>query len=66
MPLKTSDLYSSRWQSSGAEPRLDAILVRSDLCAASVTRIETLGFHHLSAPHPQKSHKTPRTLSLER
>jgi predicted nucleic acid-binding protein len=29
-------------------PGLDAILDRSDLAAASVTRIETLGFHRLS------------------
>lgn len=36
---------------SGTEPRLDTILARSDLCAASVTRIETLGFHRLSETH---------------
>ena len=30
------------------EPRLDAILDRTDLAIASVTRIETLGFHRLS------------------
>jgi hypothetical protein len=35
---------------NGTEPRLDAILARSDLSAASVTRIETLGFHRLSEP----------------
>ena len=28
----------------GGEPRLDAILDRTDLAIASVTRIETLGF----------------------
>jgi hypothetical protein len=31
----------------GGEPHLDAILDRSDLAAASVTRIETLGYHLL-------------------
>ena len=31
----------------GGEPRLDAILDRTDLAAASVTRIETLGYHRL-------------------
>lgn len=30
---------------------LDAILDRTDLAAASVTRIETLGFHRLSQNH---------------
>ena len=35
----------------GAEPRLDVILGRSDLSAASVTRIETLGFHRLTETH---------------
>jgi predicted nucleic acid-binding protein len=30
------------------EPRLDAILSRTDLFAASITRIETLGFHQLT------------------
>ncbi|MHB8519143.1 MAG: type II toxin-antitoxin system VapC family toxin [Limisphaerales bacterium] len=33
---------------SGEDPGLDAILDRTDLAAASVTRIETLGFHRLS------------------
>jgi hypothetical protein len=33
---------------SGEHPGLDAILERTDLAAASVTRIETLGFHRLS------------------
>jgi predicted nucleic acid-binding protein len=33
---------------SGEHPALDAILDRTDLSAASVTRIETLGFHGLS------------------
>ena len=32
----------------GGEARLDAILNRTDLAVASVTRIETLGFHRLS------------------
>ena len=32
----------------GGEPRLDAILDRTDLAVASVTRIETLGFHRLT------------------
>jgi predicted nucleic acid-binding protein len=32
----------------GAHPALDAILDRTDLAAASVTQIETLGFHRLS------------------
>ncbi len=32
----------------GGEPRLDAILDRTDLAVASITRIETLGFHRLS------------------
>jgi predicted nucleic acid-binding protein len=32
----------------GESPGLDAILDRTDLAAASVTRIETLGFHRLS------------------
>jgi hypothetical protein len=32
----------------GGNPGLDAILDRKDLAAASVTRIETLGFHRLS------------------
>lgn len=36
---------------NGTEPRLDAILARSDLAAASVTRIETLGFHRLTETH---------------
>ena len=31
----------------GGEPGLDAILDRTDLVAASVTRIETLGYHRL-------------------
>ncbi len=30
------------------EPRLDAILARSDLAVASVSCIETLGYHRLS------------------
>ena len=30
------------------EPRLDAILARSDLAVASVSRIETPGYHRLS------------------
>jgi predicted nucleic acid-binding protein len=33
---------------NGANPGLDAILDRTDLAAASVTRIETIGFHRLS------------------
>jgi len=33
---------------NGEHPGLDAILDRTDLAAASVTRIETLGFHRLS------------------
>lgn len=33
---------------SGEHPALDAILDRTDLAAASVTRIETLGYHGLS------------------
>jgi predicted nucleic acid-binding protein len=33
---------------NGENPSLDAILDRADLAAASVTRIETLGFHRLS------------------
>jgi predicted nucleic acid-binding protein len=33
---------------NGENPRLDAILDRTDLAAASVTRIETVGFHRLS------------------
>ena len=33
---------------SGDYPALDAILDRTDLAAASVTRIETLGFYRLS------------------
>jgi len=32
----------------GSHPQLDVILDRTDLAAASVTRIETLGFHRLS------------------
>lgn len=32
----------------GGEPRLDAILERTDLTVASVSRIEVLGFHRLS------------------
>ena len=32
----------------GGEPRLDAILDRTDLAVASVTCIETLGYHRLS------------------
>jgi predicted nucleic acid-binding protein len=32
----------------GGNPSLDAILDRKDLAAASVTRIETLGYHRLS------------------
>ena len=31
----------------GGEPQLDAILDRTDLAVASVTCIETLGFHRL-------------------
>jgi len=37
----------------GANPALDAILDRSDLAAASITRIETLGFHRLTALEQQ-------------
>ena len=33
---------------NGENPGLDAILDRTDLAAASVTRIETLGFYRLS------------------
>jgi toxin FitB len=33
---------------NGENPGLDAILDRTDLAAASVTRIEMLGFHRLS------------------
>lgn len=33
---------------TGEHPALDAILDRTDLAVASVTRIETLGFHRLS------------------
>jgi predicted nucleic acid-binding protein len=33
---------------NGGNPALDAILDRNDLAAASVTRIETLGYHRLS------------------
>ena len=33
---------------NGENPSLDAILDRTDLVAASVTRFETLGFHRLS------------------
>ncbi len=33
---------------SGTYPALDAILDRTDLAVASITRIETLGFHRLS------------------
>jgi predicted nucleic acid-binding protein len=33
---------------SGENPVLDAILDRKDLAAASITRIETLGFYRLS------------------
>ncbi|MFN0069205.1 MAG: type II toxin-antitoxin system VapC family toxin [Limisphaerales bacterium] len=33
---------------NGGEPRLDAILDRKDLAVASLTRIETLGYHRLS------------------
>ena len=33
---------------NGEHPALDVILDRTDLAAASVTRIETLGFHRLS------------------
>jgi predicted nucleic acid-binding protein len=32
----------------GDEPQLDEILGRSDLSVASVTRIETIGYHRLS------------------
>ena len=32
----------------GSHSQLDVILDRTDLAAASVTRIETLGFHRLS------------------
>lgn len=39
------------YAADGAEPRLDTILARSDLFAASVTRIETLGFHRLTETH---------------
>ena len=37
----------------GANPALDAILDRTDLAAASITRIETLGFHRLSSLEQQ-------------
>jgi predicted nucleic acid-binding protein len=33
---------------SGTHPALDAILDRTDLAVASITRIETLGFYRLS------------------
>jgi predicted nucleic acid-binding protein len=33
---------------NGENPGLDAMLDRTDLAAASVTRIETLGFHRLT------------------
>lgn len=33
---------------SGSHPQVDTILDRTDLSAASVTRIETLGYHRLS------------------
>ena len=33
----------------GAVPALDAILDRADLAAASITRIETLGYHRFSS-----------------
>jgi len=33
---------------SGEHPALDVILDRTDLAAASITRIETLGFHDLA------------------
>ena len=33
---------------NGEHPALDEILDRTDLAAASVTRIETMGFHRLS------------------
>ena len=36
---------------SGEHPQLDEILARTDLAAASVTRIETLGFHRLEETH---------------
>lgn len=38
---------------SGAHPGLDAILDRDDLAVAEITRIETLGFHRLSATEKQ-------------
>ena len=37
----------------GANPALDAILDRTDLAAASITKIETLGFHRLSSLEQQ-------------
>jgi hypothetical protein len=36
---------------SGDYPALDKILDREDLAVASITRIETLGFHKLSPSH---------------
>jgi predicted nucleic acid-binding protein len=33
---------------NGENPKLDEILDRTDLSAASVTRIETVGYHRLS------------------
>ena len=36
---------------SSGSPGLDAILDRTDLAVASITRIETLGFHRLQAIH---------------
>lgn len=37
--------------SQGSEAPLDEILSRTDLAVASVTQIETLGFHRLPEPH---------------
>jgi len=36
---------------NGGEARLDSILARTDLAIASVTRIETLGYHRLNDVH---------------
>ena len=36
------------YAANGEHPGLDAILDRTDLAVASVTRIETLGFHRLA------------------
>lgn len=38
---------------AGADPRLDAILVRADLAASIITRIETLGYHRVTQVHRQ-------------